>query len=304
MAVEIASRRVTVAEVARGGRSLRVSAYASEPLPADAVTPALTGPNVPAPSIVADAIRRALDRAGLRSASRVALVVPDSIARVSLLPFEQVPARAADLEQLVRWQLKKAVPFPIDEAQVSICPAHSSTSGTTMAAVVARRDVVQQYEAATSAAGLRAGIVDIASFNVMNTIAGAGAATEGDALVVTLAPEATTLAITRGPALMFYRHRANVDEEPLGALVHQTAMYHEDRLGGSRFSRVWLSGAAFSESGAEELRREISRRLGVPAEAVDVRSAAELRDWADATPPVLDALAAPVGVLLRDRRVA
>lgn len=302
VAIEIASRRVTVVEVSRGAAA--VSAHASEALPPEAVVPALGGVNVQNPGLVTDALKRALDRAGLRSTSRAALVVPDSVARVTLLTFEQLPARAADLDQLIRWQLKKATPFPIEEAQVSSFKAHTAGTATAMAAIISRRDVIAQYEAVAGAAGIHAGIVDLASVNVLNALLGAGMAGAGDWLLVTLAPEATTLAIMRGQELMFYRHRAAVEEEPLSALVHQTAMYHEDRLGGSRFDRVWLCGAALLPGGADLARREITDRLGVPVEAVDVRPAAELRDRAGASPELLDALAAPIGVLLRERKAA
>ncbi len=304
VAIEIASRRVTVAELGRSGGTAVVSGYATEPLPDDAVTPQLTGPNITQPALVADALRRALANAGIRGATRAALIVPDSIARVSLLPFTEMPAKAADLEQLVRWQLRKATPFPIEEAQVSSFRAHVADTGTTLAATVARRDVIAQYEAVTAAAGLHAGVVDLASFNVMNAVMSAGAASPGDWLVVSLAAEATTLAIMRGHDLMFYRHRAAVDQEPLSVLVHQTAMYHEDRLGGTRFARVWLCGSSFMQDGAEEARREIADRLEVPAEAVDIRPAAALRDRVTVPLDVLDMLAAPVGMLLRERKAA
>ena len=126
-----------------------MSAFASEPLPAGAIVPALTGSNIADVATVADALRRALERAGLRSPRRAALVVPDSVARVSLLPFEQMPNRASDLDQLIRWQLRKATPFPIEEAQVSHFRASGDGKAATLAAVVARRDVIAQYEAVT-----------------------------------------------------------------------------------------------------------------------------------------------------------
>ena len=72
-----------------------------------------------------------------------------------------------------------------------------------------------------------------------------GASPSGDWLLVNVAPESTVLAIVRMGQLMFYRHRHAIDEEPLGALVHQTAMYHEDRLGGQKFARVWLCGSSW-----------------------------------------------------------
>ncbi|MEZ5319634.1 MAG: pilus assembly protein PilM [Vicinamibacterales bacterium] len=301
VAVEIGRRRINVVAVDRTGTGTVIDAYASEPLPDGAVTPALGGTNVPDTGVVADALRRALDRAGLGSTSRAALVVPDSVARVTLLPFEQMPARAADLDQLVRWQLRKATPFPLDEAVVGHVVANRAGGQTTLAAVAARRDVMAQYEAVAAAAGLHAGIVDLASFNVMNAVIGAGAAPAADWLLVHLAADATTLAILRGEDLMFYRHRPAVDQEPLSALVHQTAMYHEDRLGGDKFARVWLCGAA---STAEHVRSEIAERLGVPAESVDVRPAAAFRQEVSVSSEILDALAPSVGVLLRERKAA
>lgn len=300
VAIEIARRRINVVAL-EGGASGAIEAYASEPLPDGAVTPALVGTNITDAAVVADALRRTLERAGLGSTSRAALVVPDSVARVTLLPFDQVPARATELEELIRWQLRKATPFPIADAAVGHFVANRADGKTSIAAVIARRDVLAQYEEVANAVGVHAGIVDLASFNVMNAVVASGQASAEDWLLVHLASDATSLAILRGQDLMFYRHRVAVDQEPLSALVHQTAMYHEDRLGGEKFARVWLSGAA---SATEAARADIAQRLGVPAENVDVRPAAAFREPVAVTAEVLDALAASVGVLLRERRAA
>jgi Tfp pilus assembly PilM family ATPase len=312
VAIEIASRRVTVAELTGAKGRPAVSAYASEVLPADAVVPGLVGVNIPNPKTVADTLRRACEKAGISSLRRAALVVPDAIARVSLLHFDDVPAKAADLDQLVRWQLKKSTPFPLEEAKIEHLRANEQGGGATFAAIVVRADVLAQYEAVATAAGARAGIVDLASFNVMNAImagesappsTGSGPAPNSgsDSLLVCMAHEGTAIAILRGPELLFYRHRAAIDEEPLSALVHQTAMYHEDRLGGSSFGKVWLSGAALTSGQTEAARAELAARLKISAELVDIRQTADLRDRITATPDTLDALAAPVGVLLRER---
>ena len=144
-AIEIASRRVTVVEIGRSGNVPAVLAFATEPIPEGAITPALTGTNIVQPEVVSGALRVALARAGLLSRRRAALLVPDSVARVSMLNFEQIPAKATDLEQLLRWQLKKATPFPIEEAQVGSFVANSGGPGSTIAGIVARRDVIAQY---------------------------------------------------------------------------------------------------------------------------------------------------------------
>lgn len=304
VAFEIAAGRVTVAEVSTGGDGLVVSAYASEALPDDAVTPLLSGTNIADPAVVTAALRRVCEKAGIRPPKRAALIVPDSVARVSLLTFEELPPKAADIDQLVRWQIKKSTPFPIEDAQVSSVVTHQAPGATTVLAVASPRAVISEYEAAVTPLGTHVGLVDLASLNVLNAILANGNAPAGDWLLVCLAKDSTSLAIVRQGALMFYRHRLAVDDEPLGALVHQTAMYHEDRLGGSKFSGVWLCGSAWAEGGGEAMRREISQRLGVQADAVDVRAAAALRDRIAAAPDVLDALAAPLGALVRERKVA
>ena len=302
-AIEIAAGRVSVAEIGSGGGGLIVSAFASEPLPEGAVTPSLTGTNIADAEPVAAALRRACDRAGIRPPKRAALVIPDSAARVSLLTFEELPQKAAEIDQLVRWQIKKATPFPLEDAQVTHVVTHQEPGATTLVAMAARRDVINQYEQAVAAIGTHAGIVDLASMSVVNAVLAGGAGPTGDWLLVNVAPESTVLAIVRMGQLMFYRHRHAIDEEPLGALVHQTAMYHEDRLGGQKFARVWLCGSSWADAGGT-IQKEISQRLGVQAEPVDVRVSATLQDRIGAQPDVLDAMAAPLGVLLRDRKVA
>lgn len=297
VAIEIAARRVTVVELPAAGAS--VTAYAGEPLPDGAVIPALTGINVAQPDVVRAALQRALERAGLTSARRAALVVPDSIARVTLLAFDELPARPQDLDRVVQWQLRRTAPFPVDDAVVSHFPAAAHDGRVSIVAAMARRDVLAQYESVVSSLGLHAGVVDLASFNVINSVIAATTPTAGDWLIVHMAADATTLAILRGDALIFYRHRTAIDEETLGALVHQTTMYHEDRLGGGPFTRVWLSGAG---SALTMARDEIASRLHVPVETVDVRPAVPVDNLPTPTADVLDALAAPVGVLVRDRR--
>jgi hypothetical protein len=194
--------------------------------------------------------------------------------------------------------LRKATPFPIDDAQVTHFTASTQAAATIVAAVVARREVVSEYEQAAASAGIHAGLVDLASFNVMNAAIGSGLAPAEDWLLVHRLPEATTLAILRGKDLLFYRHRTTVDDEPLGALVHQTAMYHEDRLGGGGFTRVIVSGGSADVDAA---RDEIRSRFDVQVATLDIRSAAGLGDRIDASQDVLDALAAPVGILIREQ---
>ena len=305
VSVEIAQSHVTVLALSESGSERVISGYAVEPLPAGVVTAALNAPNVHDHAALVATLKTALQKVAAR-ARRVALVVPDTSAKVSLIRFEKVPARAQDLDQLIHWQVRKTAPFRVEDAQVSWIPGIAIDGGGREFVVsMARRDVIQSLENACAEAGVHAGLVDIASFSLINAQLAATGTSGGDWLLVHVGADYVTLAVVRGGDLVFYRNRALGAESDLTDLVHQTAMYHEDRLGGGGFSRVVLAGASMAGADqAERLRRGIEQRVGGRVELVDVRGAATMRDRIGASASLLDALAAPVGVLLRERAVA
>jgi hypothetical protein len=301
-AIEISSARVNAVALSTHG-SPAITGHSIEPLPPGLVTPALNAINIHDQAALAGAINTALDRLTPRP-KRVALVLPDIVGKVSLLRFEKVPAKAQDFEQLLRWQMRKAVPFRIEEAQVSwVDGAGMEGGGREYVVLASRRDIVESYERVCEAAGVHAGIVDITSFNLVNAVLGTvSGADSQDWLLVHTALDSATLIVVRDGRVIFYRNRpAEGAANDMGDLVHQTAMYFEDRLGGGKFSRVVLAGASAYGAAADGIRAQIEERLGTRVDPLDVRGAVAMRDRIAAGPELLDAIAAAVGVLLRDR---
>ena len=300
--VEIASDRVTAVSLERQGSGWIIGGHGTERLAPGVVTPALNALNVHDGRALSAAVRSAFDKLGSRP-RRVALVIPDTAAKLSLLRFDKVPPSAADLDQLIHWQMRKAAPFKHEDGQLSWAPgAPLPGGGREYLVTLARRDIVESYMQACSEAGADAGVVDIASLNLINAAIAAATDTSADWLVVNVAPDYVTLAIVRNKDLIFFRTRQLEQEGDLADVVHQTAMYYEDRLGGGRFGRVLLSGAAArgAEIG-ERLRRGLEERIGAKVEALDFRAIAAMRDRINAGVDVLDTLAPAVGVVLRER---
>jgi|SRR5262252_3427686 len=303
VAVEIAADRVSAASLEwRGGQPV-VAAHAAEPLAPGVLVPSLTATNTHDRPGVLEPLGRVLERVG--RPRRVGLVVPDVVAKVSLVKFETVPTKAQDLDQLIRWQVRKTAPFAIEEAQVSYVPALRSDDGQEFVVSLARRTVIEEYEELCAAAGAHAGIVDLCTFNVVNAVLGGSAAPDADWLLVNIAADYTSIALLRGRDLIFFRNRAADTEGTLADLVHQTAMYYEDRLKGAGFVRVFLAGAGAAPleqaTDVDAARRNLEERLRTPVETVDPRAAAALTDRIAAAPALLDTLAPLVGLLLRDR---
>jgi len=300
-AIEIAPGRVSAASMTSRGGSARLRAYAAEALPAGAVAPSLASENVADRGAVTAAVRSVLERLDTR-ATRVALIIPDIAARVSVVRFDQVPARRDDLDQLVRWQMRKSAPFPIDEACVTYTRGRQGPEGREFVVVLARRDVVSEYEAVCLDAGVHPGLVDLATLSVLNLTLAASNAPQGDWLVVHMRPEYTSIAILRDGDLIFFRNRPEGDEETLADVVHQTAMYYQDRLSGQGFARVLLGGSGRSGGVVDQARRELEERLGTPVEPIDPTAAAALPDRIAASSDVMDVLAPLTGMLLRTHR--
>ena len=308
VAVELAADHVSAASVETRAGTPVIGVHATEPLPSGALVPSLTSANVLDRPVILSALQRVLERAG--HPRRIGLIVPDLVAKVSLVRFEHVPARAADLDQLVRWQVRKAAPFPIEEAQVSYQPGFTAADGQEFIVSLARRSVIEEYEGLCADAGAYAGIVDLATFNVINAALATipPAAGEQDWLLVNVAADYASIAIMRGANLIFFRNRGADAEGTLLDVVHQAAMYYEDRLQGAGFARAFLTGgsgaSARQSADAEDLRRSLQDRLQKPIESVDASRAASLTDRITVSPALLDTLAPLVGLLLRGRAAA
>jgi type IV pilus assembly protein PilM len=302
-AIEISPDAVSVAAIGSRGRDTIVQAHAIQPLPAGAVVATLTAHNLVDRPAVVQAVREALERASLRP-RRVALVLPDVCARVSLIRFDRIPDRREDLDQLVRWQVRKAAPFPIEEASISYSGgARFADGGGEFVVVMARRDIVREYEGVCDELGLHAGLIDLATLSVLNLfLASAAPAPTDDWLLVHIRPEYVSVAIMRGHDMIFFRNRADADDEGLPDLVHQTSMYYQDRLSGRGFARVLVGGVGHPGT-IERAQRNVEERLGVRVEPIDATRVAGLADRIDAG-PLSAGLAPLVGILLRTRSEA
>ncbi len=299
-ALEISAHRVAGIVVETRGSASVVTSLAVEALPPDVVVPSMAASNLRDREAAQAAVGRVLERLG--RPKRVGLVIADPVVKVSIVRLQQVPARAQDLDQVIRWQVRKSAPFPLEDAQVSYVPGARVESGQDFVVTVARRTAIADYESVCAAAGAHAGIVDLSTLNVVNTIL-AGGRTGGDWLLVNVAPDWASIAIMRGPDLLFFRGRTSDGDGTLADLVHQTAMYYEDRLRGAGFSRVLLCGAA-SAGGADGLRRSLAERLAAQVEPVDPLAAVTLADRIQASPAAADTLAPLVGMVLRGREVS
>lgn len=265
LAVEVRPQAVAVALLAheRGGLALR--AAASQDLPAGCLQPGLAQDNVLQPQAFQAALAAALERAGARDAKRCCLVLPDPAGRLALLPADELRGkRAAEVEQLARFRLRKALPFDVREARLAIGPRGA---GAQVPAALMRQSVLEQYERLLADAGLAAGLVELAGWVCL--AAAARGRPSGDRLVVNWDAGYVTLAVSRGGQPLVARTLSDAAVEDLEAVqreVHATSLYYRDRLGGPGLSGVTVRCPALPAGEAEAL---LGGWLSLPVEALD-----------------------------------
>lgn len=301
-AIEITGGRVSaVAVEERGGRPVIV-AHATEALPDSALVPTLNAQNVRDRAVVAAVVARVLERIG--RPSRVGLIVGDPAVKVSLVRLQQVPSNPQDLDQVIRWQVRKTAPFAIEDAQVGYQAGLKADDGQDFVVTVARRDVIAEYESLCEAAGAHAGLVDLSTFNVVNTVLAAGPAPVGDWLLVNVAPGWELIAIMRGAHLVFFRNRGALMARAHSQIrctrprwTTKTDWAAQGLAACCRAARpVWATRRA--------VRRALAERLSVAVETVDPTKAASFADRIVADARLLDSVTPLVGLVLRSMEAA
>ena len=146
------------------------------------------------------ALRTALEQVGQRGRD-VTLVVPDAAVRVLLLDFDALPAKAAEALPVVRFRLKKLLPFDADGAAVSYQVMATTRAGLQVLAVAMPREVQAEYERLVREAGFEPGAV------LPSTLAALAGLAEGETpmLVVNAGLEGVTTAIVKSGVLLLHR---------------------------------------------------------------------------------------------------
>jgi hypothetical protein len=225
VAIEIAADRVAAA---RWSRTDSLDGYAVESLPFGALVPSAVEANIVNIAAVKAAVATVCER--LRANDEdVALVLPDTVIRVFVQHFEEFPRAAAEAEPMLRWKLKKSVPFEADETLISYMRQAPRESGIDVVTALARLRIIREYESLAEGIGLRPGVV-------MSSSLAAIALLEDDrpTLLARVSGSALTTAIVRRGILCGYRctelpaQGASLTPKMLLEEVFPVAAYYQD----------------------------------------------------------------------------
>ena len=203
LAVEVRSEEVVAARAEEAAQTM-LTAAARAVLPGAPVRPSLRQGNMVDAAAVSASMRAVLEGMAGRGTDRsryITVVVPDMVARVLLLDFDEFPTKPAEALAVVRFRLKKLLPFEVDHGVVSYQVMSAARGAIRVLAVAIPCDVLAEYEGVVTSAGYVPGAV---LPSTLAALAGIGDA-DAPALVVNAGPETVTTAIVHGDVLLLHR---------------------------------------------------------------------------------------------------
>lgn len=304
VALELDRGELACVRLRRKGGKAALESHAVRTLRSHAVGSSIFRPNMGDPEELAAKIRELLEATGTKP-GRVSLVLPDNLAKVSMVTLPERPASRKQLDEVLRFKLRRSVPFRLEDAVFSWQVIPDAARETTVLVAVMLRNVVEQYEAVVESLGAKPGLVDLCTPSIFNLCRGEIFAASAEGQDVALFNGARTyfsLLIVRQGRPIFFRCKtllAGDDDAPAGfshsALSRElvtSLSYYQEKLGGQGI------GTTFVRTVSEPLARltEILERSGfgrpVP---VDPAAALALGEGIRLDPELAQRIAPAVG---------
>jgi type IV pilus assembly protein PilM len=243
--VEVAPQRVSA--VRWGAKQGTVDGVATVALPSGAIMASPVDTNITQPDAVKQAVREVCDRVQGRGVP-MALLVPDPVVRVFILPFDNLPRRAEDALPLLRWRLKKSVPFDMDETVLSWSRQNGREGNLEIVTAVARQRIIREYEDLIAGVEGKPEVVLSSTLCTLPLLEDRGAT-----LLVRMCGKTMTTAVARGATLSVYR----ATEMPMDVMaldpqitldeVFPAIAYYQDTYG-SPIDRARIAGFGVREA--------------------------------------------------------
>lgn len=207
--------------------------------------PSPSAPNLIHPELFREVVDR---RAPVPHPRRntAALVIPDYAVRMAVLDFEEFPQGEPERLALLRFRLRKSVPFHIEEARLAYSLQLQEPKRIEVLAVAIARPILVEYESILTEAGYRVGLV------LPSTVAALPLfAPVDNSLTLVMKSAGTTLSVlllqagrvrlARCLDLAAGEDVSEYSDESVLDLLQQTVAFAEDQIG-ARVDRVLLCG--------------------------------------------------------------
>ncbi len=255
VACEISAEHMVAGRAGEGAQALE--AASAQVISDGALVPGLQQANVNERVALVSALRNALSAVAGRSRD-VCLVIPDATTRIMLLDFDTLPSKAEEADAVVRFRLKKSLPFEVEQSALSF-DRQGTADPVRLVVAVTPRNILEEYESLVREAGYNPGAVLPSMIAALGVVDGAR-----PTMVIKVERGTTTFAIVDNNQLLLHRALENggsaVSGESLVDDVNTSLVYFEDRYSVG-VDRVLVTGVESAQALQEALSASANIRV-------------------------------------------
>ena len=221
------------------------------------------------------------------------LVIPDAWLRVAFTESGDLPRSSDQLDEVLRWKLRRLVPFRVDELRVSaaeVAPLPVQEEPRRLLLGFGVEQLLAQIEDAFAAHHVRIGRITSASLALLSAVELPGGPAGGFSAVVQVEPEGYSLIFARGGEPVLHRYKPFTGGMPEGPQVgfvtrdlKLTRNFLDENFPGSPLGSVLLlAPPEVEQEWMERLREGLDASSILP---VDGRALPSLRSEDPVAPP-------------------
>jgi len=225
LAFEISPEQIAGVRFGRGGGHV---SYDIEALPKGAIVPSAIEANMANMPAVKAAVSKVCQTLGAKEED-AALLIPDPVIRVFVQHFDEFPRSPEEAVPMLRWKLKKSVPFEVDETLLSYMRQAPKAEGVDIVTAIARLLIIKEYESVLEESTIRPGVVLSTSLAAVSLLED-----QKPTLLARVAGTSLTTAIVREGVLAGYRctelpvHVEALTPHLLLEEIYPLAAYYQD----------------------------------------------------------------------------
>lgn len=219
----------TVVDLRRSRGSFAIASSALTPLPPGILTPNFDSQNIQDTAELASLVAQTADAAGLGNKKQWSVALPEGAARSVVVTLESKPANRKELQEVLDWKVERVIATPASELIASRQRLAQKDNQERYLVTVARRDVLDEYEAMFASVGWRAGLLLPRHLGEVQWLILDREA--GDKMLVSVNRTGFTSVVVRGGEPVLVRNYVCDADSRIDDL-HRFALYYRERLSG------------------------------------------------------------------------
>ena len=237
----------------------------------------------------------------LVNSTRLSVSLPDAAGRVVLLDLETRFKTKEEGADIIRWKLKKNVPYEINEMHLDYQVLQERETGdvATLVSLISRQ-VVTQYEDLLADAGLEPNLIDFTTFNIYRYFASRLESIENAALIVWRSGMLSILVFYNG-VLDFYRTKdlpgGISDTNRFFREINSSLLFYKDKKPGFTLNEAFFVAP---QENSETIRSVVAETTGLDPILLDAIRGVARKEGLSLDGTNMYDLAASIGAALRN----